>query len=58
MRRDFNIVPAIRLNYAIGLAIILMLAQSLTGQTGATYYVSKHGKDSNPGTYDSPWQTI
>jgi len=35
-----------------------MLAPSLAGQTGATYYVSTRGSDSNPGTIGSPWLTI
>jgi hypothetical protein len=37
---------------------ILMLAQSLAAQTGATYFVSKEGSDSNSGTIVSPWLTI
>src|SRR5271157_2395140 len=38
--------------------IVLLLAQSLAGQIGATYFVSKKGSDSNPGTIGSPWLTI
>jgi hypothetical protein len=31
---------------------------SLLGQTGATYYVSKSGSDSNSGSLTAPWLTI
>ena len=34
--------------------LVLLLAQSLAGQIGATYYVSKNGNDSNPGTIARP----
>ncbi|MGO8986455.1 MAG: hypothetical protein ACLQFM_16865 [Terriglobales bacterium] len=40
------------------LVVVLLLAQSLAGQIGATYFVSKKGSDSNPGTIGSPWLTI
>jgi hypothetical protein len=40
------------------LVVVLLLAQSLAGQIGATYFVSKKGSDSNPGTIGSPWSTI
>ena len=36
----------------------LMLTPSLAAQSGATYYVSTKGNDSNPGTISSPWLTI
>jgi hypothetical protein len=39
-------------------AFILLLAQSLAGQSGATFYVSTTGSDSNAGTYSAPWLTI
>ncbi|MGA8621785.1 MAG: Ig-like domain repeat protein [Candidatus Sulfotelmatobacter sp.] len=39
-------------------ATVLMLVPSLAGQTGATYYVSTTGKNSNPGTIGAPWLTI
>jgi Bacterial Ig-like domain (group 3) len=39
-------------------AMVLVLAQSLAGQSGATYYVSKKGSDGNPGTIGAPWFTI
>jgi len=35
-----------------------MLAPSLTGQTGATFYVSTTGNDANAGTAAAPWLTI
>src|SRR5271157_4580840 len=38
--------------------IVLLLAQSLAGQIGAAFFVSKKGSDSNPGTIESPWFTI
>ncbi|MGA7292565.1 MAG: hypothetical protein WBW53_16115 [Terriglobales bacterium] len=38
--------------------IVLMLAQSVAAQVGATYFVSKAGNDGNPGTIGSPWSTI
>jgi hypothetical protein len=38
--------------------IFLLLAPSLSGQIGATFFVSKKGSDSNPGTIGSPWLTI
>ena len=44
--------------YAAVVALALMLAPLLAGQTGATYYVSTTGSDSNPGTIGSPWLTI
>jgi hypothetical protein len=44
--------------YAALVVIGLMLVPSLAGQTGATYYVSTAGNDSNPGTIGAPWLTI
>jgi hypothetical protein len=38
--------------------ILLMLGQSLAGQTGTVFYVSKKGSDGNPGTIGLPWLTI
>lgn len=35
-----------------------MLAQPLIAQVGSSFYVSKKGSDSNPGTMKSPWLTI
>jgi hypothetical protein len=40
------------------LVVVLALSPSLAGQTGATFYVSTSGNDSNPGTASSPWLTI
>ena len=40
---------------ALVLIVVGMLAQSVTG---ATYYVSTTGNDTNPGTLSSPWRTI
>lgn len=39
-------------------AVVLLLAQSLRAQIGATYFVSTKGSDSNPGTIALPWLTI
>jgi hypothetical protein len=38
--------------------LVLVLASSVSAQTGATYYVSTTGKNNNPGTIDAPWLTI
>ena len=43
---------------AAALVFVLTCAQSLAGQIGATYFVSKRGSDSNPGTIGLPWLTI
>ncbi len=44
--------------YAAVFVVVLILAQSLAAQIGATFYISKKGRDSNPGTIGSPWLTI
>ncbi|MGA9643247.1 MAG: right-handed parallel beta-helix repeat-containing protein [Terriglobales bacterium] len=44
--------------YVALVVLVMMLAPSLIAQTGATYYVSTTGNDSNPGTMGSPWLTI
>jgi hypothetical protein len=44
--------------YASLVVTTLLLAPSLAGQTGATFYVSTTGNDSNPGTIGAPWLTI
>jgi hypothetical protein len=44
--------------YAALVVLVLVLAPSLAGQTGATYYVSTTGNNSNPGTISAPWLTI
>lgn len=38
--------------------VYVALAQSLFAQTGAAYYVSTSGSNSNPGTISKPWLTI
>ena len=44
--------------YAALVVLVLTLAPSVAGQTGATYYVSTSGNDSNRGMIGSPWLTI
>ena len=44
--------------HASPFVVLLMLAQSLAAQVGATFFVSKAGNDSNPGTIAAPWLTI
>jgi Bacterial Ig-like domain (group 3)/Protein of unknown function (DUF1565) len=58
MRRKVSIVRNEGMTGAVLFVIVLMLAQSLAGQVGTTFYVSKKGSDSNPGSIDSPWLTI
>ena len=58
MQRKVSILRNASVANAVMFVIFLMLAQSLAGQTGATFYVSKKGSDSNPGTIGSPWLTI
>lgn len=38
--------------------LVLLTTVSLFAQSGATYYVSTSGSDSNAGTFSSPWRTI
>ncbi len=40
------------------LVLILFASISLFAQSGATFYVSTSGSDSNPGTYSQPWLTM
>ena len=56
MQRDVATIR--KLAHASTLVVLLMLAQSLAGQVGATFFVSKAGNDSNPGTIAAPWLTI
>jgi hypothetical protein len=49
MQRAFLTMP---------IAIALVLAPSLAGQTGSSYFVSTAGNDSNAGTIAAPWLTI
>jgi hypothetical protein len=58
MQRKVSILRNASVANAVMFVIFLMLAQSLAGQTGATFYVSKKGSDSNRGTIGSPWLTI
>ncbi|MGB8012631.1 MAG: choice-of-anchor Q domain-containing protein [Terriglobales bacterium] len=58
MRRNFVIRRNPNVICAALVVLVLMLAQSLTAQVGATYYVSTKGDDSNPGTIGAPWLTI
>ncbi len=39
-------------------ALVIFVAPSLCAQSGATFYVSTSGSDSNNGSYTSPWLTI
>ncbi|HEY6293891.1 MAG TPA: Ig-like domain repeat protein [Terriglobia bacterium] len=58
MKRDPSIMPNLGLAHAVAVVFVLTLAQSLAAQVGATYYVSKTGSNSNPGTIGAPWLTI
>src|SRR5580658_2329049 len=58
MQRRMSILRNASVAHTAMFVISLMLAQALAGQTGATFYVSKKGSDSNPGTIGSPWLTI
>jgi hypothetical protein len=58
MQRKVSILRNASVAHAVIFVIFLMLGQPLAGQTGATFYVSKKGSDSNPGTIGSPWLTI
>ena len=40
------------------IVLVLVLASSVAGQAGASFYVSTSGSDSNPGTMNLPWLTI
>jgi Protein of unknown function (DUF1565) len=58
MLANFSTVRNVELVYTALVVLVLMLAPSLSGQTGTAYYVSTSGSDSNPGTIGSPWLTI
>jgi hypothetical protein len=58
MQRNVSVTRNASVAPSAFLVLILMLAQSLGAQVGATYYVSKKGSDSNPGTKQAPWFTI
>jgi hypothetical protein len=38
--------------------LVVFTSTSLLAQSGATFYVSKSGKDTNSGSYTAPWLTI
>jgi hypothetical protein len=40
------------------LLVVVFISPSLLAQSGATFYVSKSGKDTNAGSYTAPWLTI
>jgi hypothetical protein len=44
--------------FKLSLALAAFTATSLLAQSGATFYVSKTGKDTNSGSYTAPWLTI
>ena len=58
MQRKMRFSPNPGVVQATIFVIVLMLAQSLAGQVGATFYVSTTGNDANPGTMAVPWRTI
>jgi hypothetical protein len=47
-----------KISYIAVVLLASVLAQPLTAQVGSTFYVSKSGNDSNPGTISQPWLTI
>jgi hypothetical protein len=58
MLRSVSILTNVALARAAVFVFVLTVAQSLSGQIGATYFVSKQGCDRNSGTIGSPWLTI
>jgi hypothetical protein len=58
MQRNATTTRNLRVLHASLLVLLLILAQSLVAQVGATYYVSTSGSDRNPGTFTLPWATI
>lgn len=58
MKYNVSIVRNVGVVHAALFLLVLMLAQSVAGQVGATFYVATTGNDSNPGTISSPWLTI
>jgi len=58
MKRDFLTTWTSACVFAGLSALLLMLGPRLAAQTGATYYVSTTGKNTNPGTITEPWLTI
>jgi hypothetical protein len=58
MQHSGSVVLNRGISGAMALALVLILAQSLSGQIGRTYFVSTAGDDKNPGTRRLPWLTI
>ena len=58
MKRNISMMQNVGVVHAALFVLVLLLAQSVAGQVGATYYVSTTGNDSNPGTLAQPWLTI
>ena len=52
------LMPAFVMHVLLGLGLVMFASFSLSAQTGAIYYVSTDGSDSNPGTMGAPWLTI
>jgi len=58
MQRTCRTMPKRNVVVAALVVMILLLAQSLAAQVGATYYVSTTGNDGNSGSIGAPWLTI
>ena len=59
MQRNVPTMRKAGLTTAVVFTLALTLAQPLTAQAGSiSFYVSKKGSDSNPGTMKLPWLTI
>jgi len=44
--------------WKLALAMVVFTSSSFFAQSGATFYVSKSGADTNSGSYTAPWLTI
>ena len=42
----------------LSLILLLVCVSGAFGQSNSSFYVSKTGDDSNPGTQTAPWRTI
>jgi hypothetical protein len=58
MQRNLSMVAKVGLAHASVMLFALTLARPVAAQVGASFYVSKAGLDSNPGTMSLPWLTI
>ncbi len=58
MKPNFLTARNAAIVYAVLVSLALTLAPVVAAQTGATYYVSTTGSNSNPGTISQPWLTI